>query len=236
MRGAVRHRHLGAAAWKFGIPTSESHARSPGFRRRHRPPRRIRGHQPAEWSRCWSALCFPPFSVSSWASSAKTIERVCRNMDRQEDQQALQEFAALRRRVHGVYGTAPRTARSSPERIPARRFPFQRPGRRHHLSDPDLADDPLLCRHGSGHFHRRIPHHQIRRDGHVHLSPSGLRRTRARPCLLLSSLSGIPVSTTHTKTTAIMGVGASKRLSAVNWGIVKKMSLAWILTFPGCGL
>ncbi len=55
-------------------------------------------------------------------------------------------------------------------------------------------------------------------------------------CLLFASLTGIPVSTTHTKTTAIMGVGASRRLSAVNWGVVKDMVLAWILTFPGCGL
>ena len=55
-------------------------------------------------------------------------------------------------------------------------------------------------------------------------------------CLLLASLTGVPVSTTHTKTTAIMGVGAAKRLSAVNWGIVKEMVLAWVLTFPGCGL
>lgn len=54
--------------------------------------------------------------------------------------------------------------------------------------------------------------------------------------LLFSSIKGIPVSTTHTKTTAIMGVGASKRLSSVNWRIVKEMVLAWILTFPGCGL
>ena len=58
----------------------------------------------------------------------------------------------------------------------------------------------------------------------------------AAACLLLSSLTGIPVSTTHTKTTAIMGVGASKRLSAVNWKIVREMVLAWLLTFPGCGL
>lgn len=54
-------------------------------------------------------------------------------------------------------------------------------------------------------------------------------------CLLISSIFGIPVSTTHTKTTAIMGVGASKRISSVNWGIVKEMVTAWILTFPGCG-
>ncbi|MDD4074600.1 MAG: inorganic phosphate transporter [Eubacteriales bacterium] len=58
----------------------------------------------------------------------------------------------------------------------------------------------------------------------------------AAVCLLLSSVTGIPVSTTHTKTTAIMGVGASRRLSAVNWGIVREMSMAWVLTFPGCGL
>ncbi len=55
-------------------------------------------------------------------------------------------------------------------------------------------------------------------------------------CLFLASVLGLPVSTTHTKTTAIMGVGAARRLSSVNWGIVKEMILAWILTFPGCGL
>jgi PiT family inorganic phosphate transporter len=55
-------------------------------------------------------------------------------------------------------------------------------------------------------------------------------------CLLMSSMGGIPVSTTHTKTAAIMGVGAAKRLSSVNWGIVREMVLTWILTFPGCGL
>lgn len=58
----------------------------------------------------------------------------------------------------------------------------------------------------------------------------------AATCLLLSSVTGIPVSTTHTKTTAIMGVGAAKRLSSVNWGLVNDMVLTWVLTFPGCGL
>lgn len=55
-------------------------------------------------------------------------------------------------------------------------------------------------------------------------------------CLLYSSLFGIPVSTTHTKTSAIMGVGAVKRISAINFGVVKDMMLTWIFTFPGCGL
>jgi PiT family inorganic phosphate transporter len=54
-------------------------------------------------------------------------------------------------------------------------------------------------------------------------------------CLFTASIFGLPVSTTHTKTTSIMGVGAAKRLSSVNWGVVKSMVSAWILTFPGCG-
>ena len=44
------------------------------------------------------------------------------------------------------------------------------------------------------------------------------------------------MSTTHTKTTAIMGVGAVKRLSAINFSVVKDMVMTWIMTFPGCGI
>jgi len=54
-------------------------------------------------------------------------------------------------------------------------------------------------------------------------------------CLFGSTILGVPVSTTQVKTTAIMGVGASKRLSNVNWDIVKNMLLTWIITFPVCG-
>ncbi|MDD6996051.1 MAG: inorganic phosphate transporter [Candidatus Borkfalkiaceae bacterium] len=53
--------------------------------------------------------------------------------------------------------------------------------------------------------------------------------------LLVCSLLGMPVSTTHAKTTAIMGVGAAKRFRCVNWGVAKDMALTWLLTFPGCG-
>jgi len=47
---------------------------------------------------------------------------------------------------------------------------------------------------------------------------------------------GIPVSTTHCISTSIMGVGATRRLSAVRWGIARNIVLAWILTFPICGI
>lgn len=54
--------------------------------------------------------------------------------------------------------------------------------------------------------------------------------------LLVCSVTGMPVSTTHAKTSAIMGVGAAKRMRAVNWSVAKEMVFTWILTFPGCGL
>ena len=44
-----------------------------------------------------------------------------------------------------------------------------------------------------------------------------------------------PISTTHTITSAVMGVGATKRLSAVRWGVARSIILAWVLTFPMAG-
>lgn len=54
--------------------------------------------------------------------------------------------------------------------------------------------------------------------------------------LLICSVFSLPVSTTHAKTTSIMGVGAVRRVSAINFSVVKEMVLTWVLTFPGCGL
>jgi len=55
-------------------------------------------------------------------------------------------------------------------------------------------------------------------------------------CIGLATFTGMPVSTTHTNTTAIMGVGAEKRIRAVKWNLAGHMVLTWVLTFPGCGL
>lgn len=54
--------------------------------------------------------------------------------------------------------------------------------------------------------------------------------------ILLSSSFGIPLSTTHTINTAIMGVGTATRFSSIRWSIVQEMVIAWIITFPICGL
>jgi PiT family inorganic phosphate transporter len=52
--------------------------------------------------------------------------------------------------------------------------------------------------------------------------------------MIAATLFGIPLSTTNTKATAMMGAGASKGVGSVNWGIAKEMVIAWVLTFPVC--
>jgi PiT family inorganic phosphate transporter len=54
--------------------------------------------------------------------------------------------------------------------------------------------------------------------------------------LHITSHFGMPVSTTHVISGSIFGVGASKRLSAVRWGVAQNMVVAWILTLPAAGL
>jgi PiT family inorganic phosphate transporter len=53
--------------------------------------------------------------------------------------------------------------------------------------------------------------------------------------ILLASRFGIPLSTTHCIGTSIMGVGATRRFSAVRWGIARNIVVTWIITFPACG-
>ena len=59
--------------------------------------------------------------------------------------------------------------------------------------------------------------------------------TGAASVLLFTAHFGLPVSTTHTITSSILGVGATKRLSAVRWGVTTKILSAWVFTMPGAG-
>jgi len=80
----------------------------------------------------------------------------------------------------------------------------------------------------------------IRTMGHriVKLQPVNgfAAETTAAVIITAASSLGIPVSTTHVIATSIMGVGASKRLSAVKWGIVERIVWAWVLTLPVAGI
>lgn len=76
----------------------------------------------------------------------------------------------------------------------------------------------------------------------------GLRLTKLEPVhgfcaetgaaltIELASRLGVPLSTTHTINTAIMGVGSTRGFSAVRWGVGREIVLAWVLTFPVCAL
>lgn len=73
----------------------------------------------------------------------------------------------------------------------------------------------------------------------IHLDPPHgfAAETTAASILYVAGLGfGAPISTTHTITSAIMGVGATKRLSAVRWGVATNIIGAWVLTFPGAGV
>lgn len=73
----------------------------------------------------------------------------------------------------------------------------------------------------------------------IHLDPPQgfASETSAASILYVAGLVfGAPISTTHTITSAIMGVGSTKRLSAVRWGVAGNIVGAWVLTFPGAGL
>jgi PiT family inorganic phosphate transporter len=67
------------------------------------------------------------------------------------------------------------------------------------------------------------------------LQPAGgvAAETAAAGTLFFTSAAGIPVSTTHTITGAIVGVGAARRLTAVRWGVAGRVVWAWVLTIPG---
>jgi inorganic phosphate transporter, PiT family len=80
----------------------------------------------------------------------------------------------------------------------------------------------------------------IRTMGHkmVRLQPVNgfAAETTAGIVIIGASHFGIPLSTTHNISAAIMGVGATKRLSAVKWGVVERIVWAWVLTLPATGL
>jgi PiT family inorganic phosphate transporter len=72
----------------------------------------------------------------------------------------------------------------------------------------------------------------------AHLRPINgfAAETSATAVLMGAAAFGVPVSTTQVITASIMGVGATRRLSAVRWSIGEKILYAWIFTFPACAL
>jgi phosphate/sulfate permease len=81
------------------------------------------------------------------------------------------------------------------------------------------------------------PRPEVRKGGGLALSGEQCRQgnaaeTAAGLVIMVATWLKAPVSTTHVISASIMGVGASKRVSAVRWGVAKNMLVAWVLTIP----
>lgn len=227
------------AAWWFGIPTSESHALIAGISGAaialHSGLGGING---AEWIKVIYGLILSTILgfAFGWICS-KVINIICKNMDRNKTTgffggaqiaggatMAFMHGAQDGQKFMGVFmlGVFLANGQSNVET-------FQIPIWLMLLCSAVMGLGTSI---GGYRIIKSVGMDMVKLEKHQGFAADAA----GAGCLLLSSLTGIPVSTTHTKTTAIMGVGAAKRLSSVNWGVVKDMVLTWVLTFPGCGI
>ena len=227
------------AAWWFGIPTSESHALIAGISGAaialHGGLGGING---SEWIKVVYGLGMSTLLgfVLGWAT-VKMIERICRKMDRRKTQSffkggqvaggaamAFMHGAQDGQKFMGVFMLGIFLVNGQ-----ADVNNFQIPIWLMILCSAVMALGTSI---GGYRIIKAVGMDMVKLEKYQGFAAD----LAGAGCLLLSSVTGIPVSTTHTKTVAIMGVGAARRISNVNWGVVKEMVLTWVLTFPGCGL
>lgn len=228
-----------ASAWKFGIPTSESHALIAGISGAaialHGS---ISGINPHEWLKVIYGLIFS--SVLGFVLGHITVRienAVCRSMDKSKTDAFFSKA-----QIAGGAGMAFMHGAQDGQKFIGVFLLGLFLSQGH--SEVAQTDIPLwlmvLCALTMG-IGTSVGGYRIIKS--VGMDMVRLEKYQgfaadlaAAVCLLISSLTGTPVSTTHTKTTAIMGVGSARSLKKVNWNVVKEMILTWILTFPGCGL
>lgn len=227
------------AAWWFGIPTSESHALIAGVSGAAIALQRgIGGINPDEWVKVIYGLALSLFLgfFSGWLV-VKTTEMICRGFDRRKTYipfkyaqiasaagMAFMHGAQDGQKFMGVFMLGIFLARGQ-----ASVTEFVIPIWLIVLCSVVMALGTSI---GGMRIIKSVGMDMVKLETYQGFSAD----MAGVICLFTASVLGLPVSTTHTKTTAIMGVGAAKRISSVNWGIVKEMIFAWIMTFPGCGL
>lgn len=227
------------AAWIFGIPTSESHALIAGLSGSAIALQNgLGGIRGDEWVRVIYGLILS--TVLGFAAGyviTKIVEHICRNTDRRKTQSFFKDAqivsAACTAFMHG--------AQDGQKFMGVFMLGIFLANNQSNVTEFTIPVWLMvLCSMVMG-LGTSIGGYRIIKSvgmGMVKLEKyqGFCADLAASSSLLVSSLIGIPVSTTHTKTTAIMGVGASKRLSSVNWLTVKEMVYTWLLTFPGCGV
>lgn len=226
-------------AWAFGIPTSESHALIAGLTGAAIALHgNFGGVDGGEWMKVvWGILVSLALGFGFGFGVTKLIQRICRNMDyrklngffakgqvvaaagtafmhgAQDGQKFIGVFLLGITLVQGTTGTTT----------------FVTPMWLMVLCSAVMALGTSI---GGMKIIKSVGMDMVKLEKYQGFSAD----IAASAGLLVCSLTGLPVSTTHAKTISIMGVGAAKRFRSVNWGVAKEMALTWVLTFPGCGL
>ena len=227
------------AAWYFGIPTSESHALIAGISGAAVAiQNNFSGINPAEWVKVlWGLLLSTVLGFGSGYLCSKLIGLLCRDCNRRNSER----FFAKAQIAGGAAMAFMHGAQDGQKFMAVFLLGAAFAGG---VSTASSFVVPvwlmILCSAVMG-LGTSIGGYRIIKS--VGMDMVKLEKYQgfsadiaAALSLLICSVFSLPVSTTHAKTTSIMGVGAVKRVSAINFGVVKEMVLTWVLTFPGCGL
>nr|WP_314639050.1 inorganic phosphate transporter [uncultured Olsenella sp.] len=229
----------GVGAWVFGIPTSESHALIAGLTGAALAVHGgLGGVNMGEWVKVVYGLVLSTVLgyLAGWGI-AKVIPVACRNADRRR----ANDFFG-RMQVVGAAGVALMHGAQDGQKFMSTAMVAIALAANMGVSD--VGGFPLwievLCAGvmalgtavGGKKIIKTVGMSMVQLDKYQGFAAS----ISATASLLVATLTGLPVSTTHTKTAAIMGAGAAENVRSVNWAIAKDMVLTWVFTFPGCGL
>ena len=225
-------------AWVFGIPTSESHALIAGLTGAALAVHGgLDGVNMGEWMKVLYGLFLSTVLgfVAGWAI-AKAIPPLCREVDRRSANDFFAKMqvwaAAGASAMHGAQdgqkfmSTAMLAILLSQGMgVEGAQFPLW-------LEVACAAVMAIGTGVGGKPIIKKVGIDMVRLEQYQGFA-AALSATGA---LLLATVTGLPVSTTHTSSSSMMGAGAAKDPRSVDWGVAKEMVLTWVFTFPGCGL
>lgn len=228
----------GVGAWIFGIPTSESHALIAGLTGAALAVSGgFGGVNMGEWAKVIYGLVLSTVLgyAAGWAI-AKVIPLLCRNADRRRANDFFGHMQVL-----GAAGVALMHGAQDGQKFmsTAMMAIILATGSTNMANVKFPLWIMVLCAGimaigtavGGKKIIKTVGMNMVRLDKYQGFAAS----ISATASLLIATLTGLPVSTTHTKTAAIMGAGAAENVRSVNWAIAKDMVFTWVFTFPGCG-
>ena len=232
------------AAWYFGIPTSESHALVAGLSGAAIALRGVGSIRAAEWGKVLFGLFFSVLaSLALGYCVAKSFQVLFRSIEKKKADRffrsaqvvscassAMMHGAQDGQKFMGILLLAMQCSTGARGRLTAGAAPQET------MPVTILLVCACIMAAGTAVGGKRI------------IQSVGLSMVRLAPyqgaasdfassaSLFFCSVLGLPVSTTHTKTTAILGAGMARGRSGIRFEVFSDMAWAWLFTFPGCGL